>query len=636
MRYSTQLLLGIVGITVLSQSILGIIAYWIVVDADRSHLIEVLQLRAEEVAQNVVIPMVAGEPEDVALEQSRRHFSPSSDLALIIDSRDIVGIAGPDREQLDRHELLQTLVTAGQQPRDRSGVLTLADGDYLWVTTPLIGMPYRLILLERTETQHGTLASKLGSRLFSSGLVILWFAVWTALLLASLVTRKLNEKNLALRHQVTHDNLTGLPNRTLLYERLTRAINQPSGLVGSIALLVIDINRFKEINDTLGYDFGDQLLLEIGARIQACLGENGYISRLGGNEFAVLLTDCNEQQTHLHTRGILDCMNTSVCVNQVELEIGLSIGIALFPLHTDDADTLVRYADVAMHQAREHGCRYMFYDGNEDRHSLLHLELSAELRGAIDDGQFVLHYQPKQELTSGRVTGLEALVRWEHPRLGMIAPDEFISLAEQTGAIEPLTEWIFEEALHFLRKLHRRGIKIGVAVNVSTRSLRDSRLEPCLAELLKRTGIESRFLTLEITESVMMHDISFAQNVLETLHQRGIRISIDDFGTGFSSLAYLNHLPVDELKVDRSFVLAMQDSDSDQAIVQTTVELAHTLDCTVVAEGIETAGSLKVLREMGCDIAQGYYISAPLAAEDIEQWLEEHAAVSEREQAAST
>ncbi|HHJ15813.1 MAG TPA: EAL domain-containing protein [Gammaproteobacteria bacterium] len=636
MRYSTQLLLGIVGITVLSQTILGVIAYWIVVDADRSHLIEVLQDRAEQVAQDVVIPMVAGEPEDTALEQSRQHFSPSTDLALIIDSRNIVGIAGPDRDHLDRHVLLQTLLSSGRQPRNQSGMLPLADGDYLWVATPLIGLPYRLVLLERTETQHGTLASKLGSRLFSSGLVVLWFAVWTALLLASLVTRKLNEKNLALRHQVTHDNLTGLPNRTLLYEQLARAIAQPSGLAGNIALLVIDINRFKEINDTLGYDFGDQLLLEIGARIQACLPDNGYISRLGGNEFAVLLTDTNEQQACSHTRHILDCMNTAVCVSQVELEVGLSIGIALFPQHTDDADTLVRYADVAMHQAREHGSRYMLYDGNADTYSLRHLELSAQLRGAIDDGQFVLHYQPKLEMSSGRVAGLEALLRWEHPTHGLIPPDEFISLAEQTGAIEPLTEWVFEEALHFLRKLHKRGTKIGVAVNVSTRSLRDRRLEPCLAELLKRTGIESRFLTLEITESVMMHDISFAQGVLESLHERGIRISIDDFGTGFSSLAYLNHLPVDELKVDRSFVLAMQDSDSDQAIVQTTVELAHTLQCSVVAEGIETARSLEVLREMGCDIAQGYYISAPKPAEEIEQWLEENTAAAGREKTAVT
>jgi diguanylate cyclase (GGDEF)-like protein len=606
---------------------MGLIAYWIIADVDRLHVIQSLQQQAEDVAHNVAIPLVTGDSDTIALEQTSRYFSPTAELALIVDHKGIRGIAGPSRQQIDEQVLIQTFVNPLEIGSSNAGRINLAGTEFIWVSVPVVGMPLQLVLLNRAGNSNDALTATLNSRFLTTSIVMLWVAVWVALLFTSVISRKLNEKNTALRHQVTHDTLTGLPNRSLLYERLSESISTADATV-NIALLVIDINRFKEINDALGYDFGDQLLLEIGARIQQTLPDNAYLARLGGNEFAVFLTDANEQQAHAYTQHVLASMYEPINVNQVELEIGLSIGLALFPQHTDDADSLVRYADVAMHQARERHASFMFHNGEKDSHSVRSLLLGTQLRHAIGDGQFSLFYQPKVSLATGEVAGLEALIRWDHPTLGMVPPDEFIDLAEQTGAIQELTDWVLEEALYFLRKLHRRGMHLGIAVNISTQSLRDFQLKPRIMELLKHTGVASRDLTLEITENVMMQDIAFAREVLESLHDLGLRISIDDFGTGFSSLAYLNKLPVDELKVDRSFVLGMMESDDDQAIVQSVVELAHTLGCSVVAEGVEDQAALSTLEKMNCDIAQGYFISKPQPADIMEQWLEDQGAIA--------
>jgi len=628
MKLTTQLLLGIVGITVVSQGILGMIAYWIVADVDKLHATRLLQQQAADVAHNVAIPLVTGESDTIALEQTSRYFSPTADLALIVDQNGIRSIVGPLHQQVDKQLLTKPFVNSLLSGSISTGEIRLAGKDFLWASVPVAGLPLQLVLLDLAGSADNALTATLNSRFLTTSMVILWFAVWIALLFASVISRKLNEKNEALRHQVSHDSLTGLPNRALLYEQLSESIYKADAdATVNIALLVMGINRFKEINDTLGYDFGDQLLLEVGARIQQALPENAYLARLSGNEFAIFLSDANEQQANAYTQHILASMYEPFNVNQVELEIGLSIGLALFPQHTDEVDSLVRYADVAMHQARECHAPYMFYNGEKDSHSVRSLLLGTELRQAISGGQFVLFYQPKVSLVSGKVAGLEALIRWDHPTLGLIPPDNFIGLAEQTGAIQELTDWVLEEALYFLRKLQRRGMQLGVAVNISTQSLRDFQLKPRIVELLRHTGVASHDLTLEITENVMMQDIAFAQKVLESLHDLGLRISIDDFGTGFSSLAYLNQLPVDELKVDRSFVLGMQKSNEDQAIVESVVGLAHTLGCSVVAEGVETQEALEALGNMACDIAQGYFISKPQPGDVIEQWLEDHGAI---------
>ncbi len=621
MRISTQLLAGIVGITLISQITFGLIVYWAVVDVEQSHLRQLLQQRTDEVTQSVAIPLATGTPASQALEQSGGHFAPSVDVLALLDGQDVIATVGPRARQIDK----KTLHAGLKQTTEHSMQHVIIDGmPFLSVSRRITGLPYQLVSLQRDHTNKDNLGNRLGSRLVAFAIVIIWFAVWVALLLASVITRKLEEKNTTLRHQVTHDMLTGLPNRALLYQQLEQAITSPDDIDTKLAVLAIGINHFMEINDTLGHDLSDQLLLEMGGRISQALPEDALISRLGGDKFAVVLMNADQEFAEHHIRQLLASTDTRVPVNQIELEVGLTIGAALYPKHATTADALLRYADIALQQSRDHCVDFIFYDGGRDNHSVRRLKLGAELSNAIKRGQLTAFYQPKVSMASGAISGLEALVRWEHPEYGLIPPDEFIPLAEQTGSIRELTAWVLEESLLFLRRLHLRGVHINVAVNISTHNLRDDRLKPFIEELLQRTGIASHYLYLEVTETVMMQDIDHARNVLSSLHDLGVKISIDDFGTGFSSLAYLNRLPVDEIKVDRSFVMPMLEQHNERAIVMSIIELAHALGCSVVAEGVEDQATLELLGTMGCDIAQGYLLTRPCPVNEIERWIDDY------------
>lgn len=625
MRLSTQILTGIVGITVLTQVIFAMIAYWIVVDVEQDHLLELLQHRTDEVAQSVAIPLATGTPIQQSLEQSRRHFAPSVEVLALLDSQGLLTTTGPWAKRIDATLLGNKIRDADSHAMQR---ITIANGSFLVVSRPVPGLQYHIVSLQHYQAAQDNLTGRLGNRFFVFSIMIIWSAVWISLLLAAVINRKLEEKNSALRHQVTHDTLTGLPNRALLYQQLEKLIASPDDIDMQLAVLAIGIDNFMEINDTLGHDLGDQLLLETGGRIRQILPEDALISRMGGNEFAVVLTNTDQDAAEQCTRLLLSSMDTRITVNRIELDIGLTIGVALYPKHATEADALLRYADVALQQTREHCAGFMFYDGERDHHSVRRLKLGAELANAIKRGELVVFYQPKISVASGTVTGLEALVRWNHPEYGLIPPDEFIPLAEQTGAIHELTKWVLEESLHFLHRLHVHGITIDIAVNISTHNLRDNQLRTHVDELLRRTGIASRHLCLEVTETVMMQDINHAEEVLCSLHAIGVKVSIDDFGTGFSSLAYLNRLPVDEIKVDRSFVMPMLEHYGEQAIVMSIIKLAHTLGCSVVAEGVENHATLELLKSMDCDVAQGYLLTAPLPMNKIESWLDTYQPIS--------
>ena len=626
MKLSTQLLLGVVGITLLSQLILGFIAYRIVAEADLDQSLNHLRDRTVEIRQAMVIPLATGEAPRRVLERSVHNLAPFVETAVLVGPAGIVAVAGPEQHRSHVERLADKALQALKENREQQGEITFEGDRFFWSTVPLDELSYRLLVFDRRGGSGDSLLATLHSRFLSSSIPILWFAVWTALLLASVISRKLDQKTAALRRQMTHDPLTALPNRASLYERISDAIDGPEDFDPRIALLSLEIDRFDEINETLGHDFGDQLLLEISARIAQTLDDNALLARPGDNRFSIMVEGADETAAIELANTIMQILHEPIRISHVELEATLDIGIALYPAHATDAAALMRHADIARHQARTRGHHLLCYDDSDSRDSIRHLRLGADLRKAIKEGQLLLHYQPKLSLACGCVTGLEALVRWEHPSLGLVPPDDFIGLAEQTGAIVPLTEWVIEEALYFLRQLHVRGAPLEVAVNISTQLLHDSRLKPYIKKMLRDTGIGGRYLGLEITESVLMHDVSRAQQELEALHDMGVRIAIDDFGTGFSSLAYLNRLPVDELKVDRSFVQSMAGNTSDQAIVQSIIELAHTLECTVVAEGVENEDSLKVLEKMGCDLIQGYHLSAPLPAAAMTEWLERRGA----------
>ncbi len=420
--------------------------------------------------------------------------------------------------------------------------------------------------------------------------------------------------NGALEHQALHDLLTGLPNRTLLHQRVEQSIVAAAPSNASVALLVIDLDRFKEVNDTFGHQYGDLLLQQIGPRLSDVLQPEDTISRLGGDEFAVLLPGANAVRAEHVARKLLAALDRSFSISDISVDIGGSIGIALSPDHAADSDVLLRRADVAMYVAKRAGRGFALYSPDQDQHSPDRLAMVGDLRRAIDGDELTLHYQPKVSLRTNRCIGVEALIRWQHPQHGLIPPDQFIPLAERTGLIKNLSYWVLNAALKQARDWLAEGVDVPIAVNLSMRDLHDAELPDTVDRLLRHWQVEPRQLAVEITENGLMADPARALQTITGLRVMGIRIAIDDFGTGYSSLAYLKRLPVDELKIDRSFVRDLATDDDDLAIVRSTISLGHDLGLTIVAEGIEDAGTSDLLRRLGCDIAQGYFIGRPMSA----------------------
>ncbi len=419
------------------------------------------------------------------------------------------------------------------------------------------------------------------------------------------------------------DPLTKLPNRTLFHERLEQAIEEAKRDYRPFALLLMDLDRFKDINDTLGHQVGDLLLQQVAARLRSKLRDIDTVARMGGDEFAILLPAVSDKHATMAARMLLQALRAPFRIEEQSLDIGASIGVALYPDHGVDANILIQRADVAMYSAKHANSGHAFYDSKLDQHNPTRLTLLGELRHAVEQEQFVLYYQPKVNLKTLQVTGVEALVRWNHPREDLLLPDTFIPLLEQTGMIRSLTPWVLNESLRQGQMLQDKGVPITISMNLSVRDLQDPYLADAFAEQLAALQISPRWLELEITESAVMTEPERALEVLTRLSSMGLRIAIDDFGTGYSSLSYLKKLPVNTIKIDKSFVIGMGRDENDAAIVRTSVDLAHNLKLEVVAEGVENEETLNRLSELGCDTAQGHYISRPLSAEELAQWLQQ-------------
>ncbi|MEK7322731.1 MAG: EAL domain-containing protein [Pseudomonadota bacterium] len=437
-------------------------------------------------------------------------------------------------------------------------------------------------------------------------------------------TRELASLNRELEHQALHDGLTELPNRLLLQDRLRHAIVTAQRKNTPLALLITDLDRFKEINDTLGHHYGDLVLQQVAQRMRGALRESDTIARLGGDEFAVLLPGIeNEADAVAAARKLITALEQPIILEDQSFHVGASVGIALCPEHGEDGATLMRHADVAMYVAKRANAGFALYDPKEDQHSVSRLSLVGELRHAIEFKQLVLFYQPKIDLKTGLVSAVEAVVRWDHPQRGLLLPDEFIPLAEHTGLIRPLTFFVLDEALHQIHLWQKAGLELRMAINLSARHLQDEQLAGKIAAAMRQWGVAPQLLEFEITESAIMANPLRAMDTLTQLDVMGVGLSIDDFGTGYSSLIYLKQLPVDEIKIDKSFVIDMLDNNEDMVIVRSTVDLAHNMGRRVVAEGVENEAVLNTLIEMGCDMAQGYFISRPLTATALSRWLKE-------------
>jgi diguanylate cyclase (GGDEF)-like protein len=421
-------------------------------------------------------------------------------------------------------------------------------------------------------------------------------------------------------HRADHDALTGLPNRSALTETVSEALDAAERDRRPLAVMLLDLDDFKSINDTLGHELGDLTLQRVARRLRQAVGESTVLARIGGDEFAVLVGG-RQAQAEAVAERLLSALDIPLEVDSVALHIRASLGIACFPQHGRTAPELIRHADVAMYCAKDSDAAVHIYAEADDEYSIDRLALAAQLRRGIERGELVVHYQPKVPLQGGATLALEALVRWNHPQLGCIGPDGFIPLAEQTGVIKPLTEKVLEASLEQCRRWRQEGLEVTVSVNVSTRSLLDHDLLTIIGTLLARLDLDASALQLEITESRIVADLPRARAALEELRAMGVMIAIDDFGTGYSSLSQLQQLPVDEIKIDRSFVTRMETDRQDAVLVHSIIDLGRNLGLRVTAEGVETQNVKDVLAELGCDYAQGFHLGRPLVAHECSRYL---------------
>ena len=430
-----------------------------------------------------------------------------------------------------------------------------------------------------------------------------------------------------LEYLAHHDSLTGLPNRMFLHREFAAQLSNPTETTRAV-LMLMDLDRFKEINDTLGHHVGDLLLQQIGPRLKSAFSnQEGVLCRLGGDEFALLLlhgiggADSSVESARQFAQQLLTALRTPYVVSGMQLMVDASIGIAFFPSDGTDSHALLRSADVAMYDAKRRGGGIAVYDRSQDQNSPERLSMAADLDLAIREQQLLLHFQPKLELKSGRISGFEALVRWQHPRLGLLYPDSFLPLAEMSEAIHPLTERVLDLALEQLQRWQAQGLQLTLAVNLSARNLRDDRILSIVQQGLRRYQIAPAQLELEITETALMDDPELAAERLDRLAALGVRLAIDDYGTGYSSLGYLHRLPIHALKIDRLFVRDMFSNEHDTIIVRSTIALAHNLGLQVVAEGVEDGQTQMLLLGMGCDHIQGYHLARPLPAGELGRFL---------------
>lgn len=573
-----------------------------------------------------------------SLEQIQWIFPASKNadqLYIIVDQQtnEVVSQRKNTASMLLQRQIAQTLQHTENK---QHGISTFNNEEYLWASNSIPNTKYKLISVYlHTENNIQEFLEFIGLPLGITIFIGIWIALWVSAILSNLI-KKVEEKNVQLKFQALHDPLTKLPNRDALAEITQQAMDSAKPANEELIICLIDIKALKDINDNLGHENGDILLGQITQRLKRSLRSSDHIGRFGGNKFAILLSHTQANNIETICRKLLENFEALFEINGHSLYVRAILGASVFPEHADNSQSLIQKAETALHKARRMDMDFAVYDSSLDKNSADRLKLTHDLRNAIHNEELKLYYQPQLDTRSGTINSAEALARWIHPEQGFIPPDVFIDIAEQTGLIQPLTDWVLRTAIEQCAEWQKIGIHLTISVNLSARNLHDESLGPQVSNLLNYWNIAPEQLCLEITETSMMTDPEHARLLLDGLDKLGVRISIDDFGTGYSSLAYLKQLPVDELKVDKSFVLNMATDESDASIVRATVGLAHDLGLEVVAEGVEDQASQDTLENLGCEFIQGYHFARPMPADDLTPILINDKASNDEHQPADT
>lgn len=492
---------------------------------------------------------------------------------------------------------------------------------YVWYRSAVPETPYTMVTFYASHPEKISFYfRRMGVPLLIATGLILWFSFWAAVILANLFQRLADQKK-NIEHQAMHDPLTGLPNRNLLADRLDHAFSVAKRDGICFALCMLDMDRFKEVNDTLGHEYGDKLLIEVAKRSKSVLREADTVARLGGDEFAIILHYANRQRATTIANRISKILKTEFLIEGKKFNTSGSLGIAIYPEHGISSRILMKHADLAMYRAKQQNNDFAFYNPEQISVVKNTLFLFTDLVEAVDNKNFEIHYQPKFDISEQRVTGIEALLRWKHPTKGLISPGVFIPLAEQTGLIRNISRWVLRQSISDQMKLKKKGIDLAVAVNLSVYDLDNNNICEYITSLVSEFYADSSKIIIEVTESAMMFNPDVTNNILNDLDNKGFVISIDDFGTGYSYLSNLQRLHIGEIKIDQSFVSNLDENENNLRIVRATIGLAHDLDIKVVAEGVESSSVLSMLTDLRCDIVQGYEVCKPLPLEQLEKQI---------------
>jgi diguanylate cyclase (GGDEF)-like protein len=510
-------------------------------------------------------------------------------------------------------------ITASRNDDDDDAIIMLDDRCFIWLRMSL--GEYTITYLKETTLLDVTL-HLVAKRLLITSVIVFWIAVWLALTLSSIIAKRAEEVNDKLEKLATHDSLTGLPNRLYLTEILRSIVEKKEDNNQQGCLFGVDLDKFKEVNDSFGHSTGDKLLIALSQRILTVVQPPNELMRLGGDEFIIWAPDLTISQGKVLAQELKNICDTTIPINGLEINTGASVGFAHFPTHTSSPETLLSCADSAMYKAKKQRSGWEVYDEHIVLSNERDVMLKAGLNEALANNELVLHFQPKVDMRTGEIVSVEGLCRWQHPSLGLLMPYAFIDLIEHSGKVQDFGRYIVKQAIYCAASWQKEGIRIPIAINLSPYNLLDPGLIAFIEQTLAQAQLSAHFIHIELTENETSLNINYIQEALEKIRRLGIKISIDDFGTGMSSLAYLDTLKADTIKIDRTFISDLESNKGHRAIVSAAVDLAKSFECNVVAEGVETKQHADLLLSMGCYIAQGYYYAKPMPEKDMKQLIE--------------